>query len=64
MSMFDAVGSDAHDGEHDGPDYRWVQFRIRFDNGRVQEIREIEERPILSDSSPDCGDEAGPKDQV
>ena len=60
MSMFDAIGSD----EHDDPDYRWVQFRIRFGHGRVQEIREIEERPILSDSSPGYGDEAGPEDQV
>jgi hypothetical protein len=64
MGMFDAAGSNAHRGEQDDPDYQWVQFRIRFSNGRVQDIREIRERPILSDYLPSASDEAGPEDQV
>ncbi|MGH9162675.1 MAG: hypothetical protein ACRD2X_22125 [Vicinamibacteraceae bacterium] len=63
MGIFDAAGGNAHNGEQDDPDYRWVQFRIRFSNGRVQDIREIEERLILSDFSQGYGDETGPEDQ-
>jgi hypothetical protein len=63
MGMFDTVDTDALDGEHGDPDCRWVQFRIRFSNGRVHDIREIQHRPILFDSSPSSGDEARPEDQ-
>ncbi|MPZ19154.1 MAG: hypothetical protein GEV06_14750 [Luteitalea sp.] len=60
MGIFDTVDIDGHDGEHGDPDYRWTQFRIRFRNGHVQDIREICERPMLSDSSQSVDDEDGP----
>lgn len=38
-------------GKPKEPDYRWVEFRVRFTNGRVQEVEEKEPAPAVSEQS-------------
>jgi len=34
------------EGEFGKRGYRWIEFRVRFTNGRVQEVREVKRKPI------------------
>lgn len=33
-----------NEGKHGKPGYRWIEFRIRFTDGRVEEVEEVPER--------------------